>query len=413
MKVFYFKLKILLELLTFLLLEYEIFVSGENNINIIYKNIDHIELNENVPIGHLVVNLKDELFRSDSELSNQQIENYHFNFEFLTDLTELRDKNFYKANMKQNVYLLKKYFLLDVYTGTIFTSKTLDLENFCDLCQINEDGKTCYIRIGVKAIRYLLLDRQTRSKLTTNNKDAIYFISFDLIIKDINEYKPSFDQKQPLVFNVSEEISPIKLNLGLLAYDNDCTDRGMLNYMTKIVKINNMTVDEFIRKTNSKNSQYQSNDFYFYDSNNFNQISTNSKIQNTNNNSNLFDLKIITDQDQTLLFLYTDKPFDREFVHTIELDVIASDYKQLNLANTASLKVFINVIDINDNEPRFYNQVYNLEFDEDLEPNSILFKLKAFDPGIYFCLYILYFLSIEKFKENLYMCLCKNKNSIS
>lgn len=101
--------------------------------------------------------------------------------------------------------------------------------------------------------------------------------------------------------------------------------------------------------------------------------------------SNIFDFQIKIDQ--TLLFLSTNKSLDRELVQSIELDVIASDRDirsrvSQEEAQTAVQKVLINVADMNDNAPRFDTQVYNLEFDEGLAPNTELLKLNAHDPDL-------------------------------
>jgi hypothetical protein len=128
---------------------------------------------------------------------------------------------------------------------------------------------------------------------------------------------------------------------------------------------------------------------------------------NNNNNNNIFDFQIQIDQEQTLLFLCTNKSLDRELVQSIELEVIASDrdpakrstrgsssssssirnvmrssgsVEQQDTVNSATLRVLINVADINDNAPKFDTQVYNLEFDEGLAPNTELLRLSAHDP---------------------------------
>jgi hypothetical protein len=403
----------LLELLTFLLLEYDCRTStipsaansrygtlktrikkNDYNLNVVYKRLDPIEIGENVQIGHLIVDLKDELLKNEIQ-PDQSTANYHYNFEFINDLNDLNKDQHFNLNGFSNTinrkkptssqtstsnsfYMLKKYFLLDVYTGAMFTSKSLDLENFCDLCQMFDDSEneldqvtasqrdTCIIELGVKATKYVLLDKNSPTPINKQNEmDSVYFILFDLVIKDLNEFKPSFDRKQPLVFNISEEIAPIRLNLGLMAYDNDCTDRSMLNYFIRIVKVNDVTFEEFMKKSATLGSSTQP-DFYFYDPNHVN-LNSNTNRNNEMlaliqiNQTNIFELKVIIDPDQTLLFLYTEKPLDRELTQSIELDVLVSDHNKIDLANLASLKVFINVIDINDNEPRFFNQVKNYQ----------------------------------------------------
>lgn len=201
-----------------------------------------------------------------------------------------------------NSDFLRSYFILDGYTGTIQTSKLLDLENFCDLnlCKNRllkiEDSRShqqqqqqqlqmqantvanntaadiykqnCLIEFKIKATRYMLPSSSSNTTTTTTTttstlgslfgmpamqqqhqqtKESVYHITFDLILIDINEFKPEFLRKeQPLVFNVSEEFAPIKLPIGSVAYDNDCNDRGRLFYEVRVVKVNERLLDEYL-----------------------------------------------------------------------------------------------------------------------------------------------------------------------
>ena len=195
---------------------------------------------------------------------------------------------------------LRSYFILDDYTGTIHTSKLLDLENFCDLnicknrlLKIEDEyqrkheseattgnntaadiyKQNCLIEFKIKATRHLhsvdeknLTITQPSLRTTATNtitgddsfglqtlsqqqqvpRESVYHITFDLILIDINEYRPEFFRKDPLYFNVSEEFAPIKLPIGSVAYDNDCNDRGRLFYEVKVVKINGRLLDDYL-----------------------------------------------------------------------------------------------------------------------------------------------------------------------
>ena len=135
-----------------------------------------------------------------------------------------------------------------------------------------------------------------------------------------------------------------------MAYDNDCSDRGPLNYAVRVIRVNKQLWDDF-----AKRKSY--------------------------NQTNFLDLQAITDADHNLLFLFSRKPLDRELIQSLELEIVASDRGfKFEDRFSSSLKVFINVADINDNAPRFESPVYNLEFDEGLEEKTELIQLKAVDP---------------------------------
>jgi hypothetical protein len=346
--------------------------------SIIFKKLTSIEINENIQIGYLINDLKANIIASsasDPNLINtlpHYDDSFYFTFEFLNDYHE---NNPIVAGNSNNYLLqnyLKTYFLLDSYTGTIHTSKSIDMENFCDLnlCQNrnknfylevaeisiinNNSNKDCVIPFRVRATKHFY-----HNKTNQNIKESVYHISFDLIIHDLNEFSPEFSQKEPISFNISEEFAPIKLPLGSVAYDNDCIDRNSLSYSVKINRINQKSVDEFLKDVKS-----------LYN-----------KDLLLKNKANLFDFHILIEQDHSLLFLYTNRSIDRELVQSIELEVIARDRPDyLGDGKEASLKITINIADINDNAPKFETQVYNLEFDEGLASNTELLKLSAYDP---------------------------------
>ena len=238
------------------------------NTHIIYKKLTPVEISENIPIGYLVTDLKANLvgdqFSSDD---------FYYTFEFANDLNEKFEKSAsnagsqhqHQSHLHHNHHLLnyiKNYFLLDSYTGTIHTSKSIDSENFCDLniCQnralsaSGEDtgrAQDCLIPFKIKATRHVHLN-----KTGANAKEAMYHISFDLTIRDINEFKPEFSQKEALTFNVSEEFEPIKLPIGSIAYDNDCNDRNGLFYSVRVNKINQKSVDDFLKEIKSHSIRF-------------------------------------------------------------------------------------------------------------------------------------------------------------
>lgn len=339
---------------------------AKKNSHIIFKKLSPIELDENIPIGHLLIDLKSNLIDQ-----HKNIDEFYFIFEFIPELSDKYSSSNLHPMGLSSLMSIKSFFLLDIYSGTIKTSKSIDLENFCDLnlCQnqnklvnfgANEMSlskifkEDCLIQFKVKATRQLYTNKTAPQ--IQNYKEQVYHISFDLMIRDLNEFRPEFDQKDHLSFNISEEFSPIKLPIGSIAFDNDCSDRGQLFYTVKILKVNSRPLDEYLKEI----KQF---------------LSTSNRRSSS---ENIFDLEIVIEQD--LLFLCTNRPFDREIHHNIELEMIASDRFDFNQANTASLKITLNIADINDNSPRFEQQVYNLEFDEGLAANTELIKLKAFDP---------------------------------
>ena len=182
---------------------------------------------------------------------------------------------------------IRSYFILDIYTGTIQTSKLLDLENFCDLniCKnrafkvlnssssqhngaVNNIGaqqqQNCLIEFKIKASRFAY---NTANSTTANGSSAasiVYHISFDLIIRDENEFRPEFlnrhSSQEPVRFNVSEEFAPIKLAVGSVAYDNDCNDRGRVVYSLRVVRVNGRLFEDWFAEMRhflaSKSSPY-------------------------------------------------------------------------------------------------------------------------------------------------------------
>ncbi|CAF0819285.1 unnamed protein product [Brachionus calyciflorus] len=288
--------------------------------HVIFKKLSTVEIYENLPIGSNIIDLKSQIINSNL------IEKSHFTFELIDE-----PKNKHLGIL--NIHSLNNYFILDELTGIIKTSKSIDLEYFCDynLCQNKHYGSKdgCLIHFRLRATR-------------NDPEPLILNISFDLIIHDINEFYPEFAQKSPLYFNVNEEFSPIKLAIGIVPVDNDCTDRSNINFYIEITD-----------------------------------ILVSSSNQDTNKNLEQFNFQIIVEQD--LIFLYTDKSLDRELYQSIELDIIAHDRLNLTNSNKSFLKVILNITDINDNSPKFERQEYILEFDENLSPGTELLRLNAID----------------------------------
>lgn len=306
------------------------------------KQLAPIEIVENIPIGQTIIDLKKRLEDTDdhgpppkSTDPTKAAPLSYADFQFIDKLN-----GEYSSDVTN---ILRKYFLLDPLTGKIQTSKLIDLENFCELniCHSwSSEGhkKVCSIPFKIKA----------------SKQDSSYHVQFELVIKDDNEFAPKFDQDL-LRLNVTEEFAPIRLPIGKVAYDSDCTDRNSLSYSIEIQKVNGLDLKEFLRlsKINVEQSRAKG--------------------------SNIFDLKVITDPANMLLFLYTYKPFDRELIQHLVLHVIATDRIDKDDAKRGVLTVEINIADINDNAPIFRQKIYNLEFDEGLLPNTNLIRLEADD----------------------------------
>jgi len=352
---------------------------SKKNLNIVHKKLLPVEIYENVPVGYTIIDLRSNLV--EHHANNEEV---YFKFEFIIDSNQntgslldhfnlqhhksYNDHHSHIKNENENSQLnlvdLRSFFSLESFTGILKTSKSLDLENFCELniCQMklnenepNRAKSTCSVPFRVKASKYL--HRNTSIDSSEPIREAIFNISFKLIILDVNEFKPEFQEHlydELIVLNVTEEFSPIKLLVGSVATDNDCTDRNNLIYFIKIAKVNNQTVDKLLKNSNSS---------YKF-------------VENINHQ---FNFTVLTDQSQSLLFLYSPKPLDRELVQSIEVNLIASDRKNLNEANIGVLKIFMNIIDINDNSPKFETKIINLEIDEGLSPGTEIVQLKATD----------------------------------
>ena len=99
----------------------------EGNTHIIMKKLKTIEVLENIPIGHTIIDLKVSLKDKKLADASDANENFYYNFKFISNLNDKYAKHSDISN------LLSTYFLLDPFTGKIQTSKLLDLEHFCDL----------------------------------------------------------------------------------------------------------------------------------------------------------------------------------------------------------------------------------------------------------------------------------------
>ncbi len=307
-------------------------IKSDTNPHTIVKKLNPVTVFENVPIGYIIIDLKQSLQTPKSSPNSvQQKELFFYNFEFIENLDQKFSSDIFS--------FIKNHFILDPLTGTIQTTKFIDLEQLCDqhICHVTAK-KNCSIPLKISA--------------TFNNLN--YQIIFDLVITDVNEFSPKFE-KSTIFLNVTEEFAPIRIPIGSVASDQDCTDHSNLFYFIEVMKINDRPVSEFIEKVSS-----------------IQQISEN----------NILGLNVITDPANMLLFLFTKKSFDRELIQNASLNVIASDRSKLNSdsSRTGVLTVYLNIIDINDNQPRFTEKFYNLECDEDLPAGTELIKLKAEDP---------------------------------
>lgn len=229
--------------------------------------------------------------------TNKQQDEAYYKFEFLSEMGGVEKSSSASAaaaatssGSKHNY--INSFFILDVYAGTIHTSKLLDLENFCDLslCKNrllkvvnsstttttnnagesnnNPAGENCLIEFKIKATRLIYPNASSSihnySSLSIKETiSSVYHISFDLLLRDVNEFKPEFigrQQQLPIWFNVSEEFAPIKLAVGSVAFDNDCNDRGRLSYVVRVVKVNGRLFDEWLAEMRhflaSKSSPY-------------------------------------------------------------------------------------------------------------------------------------------------------------
>lgn len=344
------------------------------DVNVIFKKLSPVELDENVPVGYLIVDLK-------ANLPDLHGAPSQYRFEFVNEDKFLMG-SFANASVASpsnsilNSYF-KSYFYLDGSSGTVHTSKVLDMENFCDLnlCSAKQQhtrSVKCVIEFRIKASK--VVNKTQLVPIGGNkkpNNNPMYFISFDVILRDVNEFKPEFYKKDRFVFNISEEFAPIKLALGSVAYDNDCSDRNGLFYSIEIDKVNGRPYGEFLNELNST----------IVDRRQYADVLWAFRRLNDASKFDLFNFELTRDHDETLLFLTTNKSIDRELIQSIELSIIANDRPPADKQhlNSASIRVFLNIADINDNAPRFGSNIYNLEFDEGLEAGTELMKINAYD----------------------------------
>jgi hypothetical protein len=243
----------------------------------IVKRLPSIELKENTPIGHLLINLRDSL-----QIEPQHI---HFKFEFLDNHPSLSSSSQSNNDQPIKSVIFNTYFLLDSHTGIIQTAKVLDAEHWCDLFMSNSQSmQPCSTSTNMCGP----IQFRVKASSLTNHGAVVYHIHFDVYIKDTNEHAPEFvDGNQTVQFNVSEEIAPIKLALGVrVAQDHDCADRSFTSSSSSFA----LSPLSYIIKSAMPSI--------------FNDM-----------------IQVVYDADLALLFLLVQEPFDRERVDYIEFEV--------------------------------------------------------------------------------------------
>lgn len=176
----------------------------------IYLPDKYIE--EEIPIGSLVIDLNDEIKATKPTLK-QPIQQYTF----LEDL---------KATTTDN-----SYFLLDLLTGRITTKRYLDRESMC-LNKHCADSCDSYCKINLKI---LLIPSYS-------------IVSLNIMIQDINDNKPQF---KPNIFNQTiPENVPIGFKIPIdLAYDADIGNNSIQYYELT-------TISEYFQLEQDLNESY-------------------------------------------------------------------------------------------------------------------------------------------------------------
>nr|XP_018670260.2 protocadherin Fat 1 [Ciona intestinalis] len=83
---------------------------------------------------------------------------------------------------------------------------------------------------------------------------------------------------------------------------------------------------------------------------------------------------------KTTGFIKVMESLDREDVSEYKLTVIAKDAGEHPLSSSAS--VLIHVADVNDNPPRFHQDVFRIKVTEDLPVGTVVFRLQSYDPDM-------------------------------
>ena len=305
--------------------------SKQRLVRTIYKKIQSITVSEHLAPGQPLVDLRRRLVddqltfaandSANAPLSASHHHSYTFKFEWFnytkasTRRAYMLDtsnhiaslisaspsfRNLHTNETQRELHLLRTMFRLDASTGLITTLSSLDLEPMCDqyshICQHHHSSSTttssslssfnstrtssssppapatseCSIRFLIEASRYSTPPFAAANEAPTVSSDMIdtvYVLSFYVIIKDVNEYAPSFStsssssssssgdmsskQALPLiVVNVSEEATrPLRIELGpaSIAHDRDCNDRqpGALAYHVQVASVNGMAARDY------------------------------------------------------------------------------------------------------------------------------------------------------------------------
>lgn len=71
------------------------------------------------------------------------------------------------------------------------------------------------------------------------------------------------------------------------------------------------------------------------------------------------------------------KRLDRESVRTIQLRIVARDHGYPQ--HSAEIAITINIIDVNDNAPKFQQSIYNASIEENQPEGTVVAHLSAHD----------------------------------
>lgn len=327
-------------------------------------------INEEIPIGSQILDLIDELNSYFNKIETNSIDTSSILVNGLTQ-TQLKSIIELKTQIKSQQYTFledikqqasdQTYFLLDSITGRITTKRYLDRESMClnkhcmDICDSTINNNQQFIANNtLNTQRNNVNNGNCRMNLKILLIPSYNIISLNVIIQDINDNKPQF-QIDVLNQTIPENV-PIGHKIPIdLAYDADTGINSVQYY-----KLINLEINPDYNKTTNKPS-------------------VKNKLINANERSSIDDpFELIQNLNEIQLALVVRKKLDREIKSSYHYLIIAYDGGE-PISYTGQLEVYLTITDINDNNPKFKQDVYIFSVNENVVVGTQIGRIEAFD----------------------------------
>ena len=282
-------------------------------------------IQEELPIGTVIIELNDELNK------------YYYSHaaQFQSPSTSFADQQYTFLDEIQTRFASSTYFLLDSFTGRVTTKRYIDRESMC----LNRHCMEICVENNIQSS--LSNSHNNNGSLPTNQcklnlkillQPSSNIVSINIIVDDINDNKPQF-RKDFFNQTVPENV-PVGYRIPVeLAFDPD-VGRNSIQYY-ELVQHNanfNTVFDTFELKQNLNEMQ---------------------------------------------LAIIVKKKLDREIQSMYSFSIVAHDGGIPSYSGR--LDCLIQIMDINDNNPMFDQDVYKFKLNEDTKVGTQVGYLHAFD----------------------------------